>query len=131
MPSLVEELQRDALDQKVSVTELLQKCLVVATKLGNGEFATWARLELDGYKDTEEVPEYRVVHGQPQVFNPYHGYQPLRFDNLEHTKRFSNMHFNQPLGELEHDLRHAEKTGSDSFQVSYSPAVELRIRIMN
>ncbi len=37
MPSLVEKLQRDALDQKVSVTELLQKCLVVATKAGPRE----------------------------------------------------------------------------------------------
>lgn len=123
MSSLIEELQRDALNRSVSVTELLQKCLVVATKLGVGEFAAWTRLELDGYKKTE-VPEYRVIHGQPQVFNPYHGYQPLRFGDSEHAERFSKMHFNQPIGELEHDLKHAEKTGYDSFQVSYAPSVE-------
>ena len=32
MPSLVEELQRDALNHKVAITELLQKCLVVAIR---------------------------------------------------------------------------------------------------
>ena len=61
MPSLIEELQRDALNQNVSVTELLQKCLVVAMKLGIDDFASWVRRELDGYKG-QKVPEYRIVH---------------------------------------------------------------------
>ena len=123
MPSLVEELQKDALNSDVKVTELLQKSLVVATKLKLDEFADWVRLELDGY-GRNEVPEYRVLHGTPQVFNPYRGYQPLHFGDTKYAERFSKMHFNTPIGELEHDLLSAKESGSDAFQVSYSPSVE-------
>lgn len=128
MPSLVEELQRDALDQSVSLTELLQKCLVVAIKLEIDEFASWARLELDGYKEKNKIPEYRIVHGEPQVFNPYRGYQPLRFANHKQADKMSIMHFNQPIGEIEHDLREADKSGpAGSFQVSYPVILEKRL----
>lgn len=123
MPSLVEELQKDALNQDVKVTELLQKSLVVATKLKLNVFASWVRLKLDVYGETE-VPEYRVLHGTPQVFNPYRGYQPLHFGSVEHAKLFSKMHFNTPIGQIEHDLIGARKSGSDAFQVSYSPDIE-------
>lgn len=126
MPSLVEELQKDALNQNVKVTELLQKSLVVATKLKLDEFASWVRLELDGYGEAE-VPAYRVLHGTPQVFNPYRGYQPLHFGSTEHAKRFSKMHFNTPIGQIEHDLIGAIKSGSDAFQVSFSPEHEKRL----
>lgn len=70
MPSLVAELQANALNHGVSITDLLHKCLVVATKLGVSELADWARRELDGYGESP-VPEYRIVYGDPQVFNPY------------------------------------------------------------
>jgi hypothetical protein len=123
MPSLVEELQRDALNTNISVTELLQKCLVVATKLGIDEFASWARLELDGYKG-QEVPEYRVIYGEPQVFNPYRGYQPLRFGDHRFAEIVSKMQCNQPIGGIEYDLRQADKTGPGIFQMSFGPANE-------
>ena len=123
MASLVEDLQKDALNHDVSVTELLQKSLLVATKLKLDEFASWVRRELDGYGE-EEVPEYRVLHGSPQVFNPYRGYQPLHYCEVDHAKRFSKMRFNNPVGELEHDLIGAHRSGSSAFQVSYSPGVE-------
>jgi len=123
MASLVEDLQKEALDRHVSVTELLQKSLVVATKLKLDEFAFWVRQELDGY-GAQEVPKYRVLHGAPQVFNPYRGYQPLHFASVEQANRFSKMHFNTPVGELEHDLIGARDSGSEAFHVSFSPSVE-------
>ena len=41
MSSLVEELQRDALDSKIYVSDLLRKSLVVATKLNLADFSKW------------------------------------------------------------------------------------------
>jgi hypothetical protein len=123
MPSLVAELQVDALNSKVAITDLLQKCLVIATKLGVSELADWARRELDGYGENK-VPEYRLVYGDPQVFNPVRGYQPLHFGDPKHSEAFSRMHFNQPIGELEYDLRQAEKSGSEGFQFAYSNEAE-------
>jgi hypothetical protein len=123
MASLVEELQKDALNHDNKITELLQKSLVVATKLKLDELATWVRQELEGYGEAE-VPKYRELHGTLQVFNPYKGYQPLGFQDVEEAKRFSEMRFNTPIGELEHNLINAQKSGSDSFHVSFSLAVE-------
>src|SRR5271170_822138 len=116
--SLIEELQRDALDPRVPITQLLQKCLVVGSKLKIQDLVNWARLELDGYKE-RPVPEYREIVGLPQILNPVRGYQPLNFQSAEQSRRFSALPFNQPISELEHSLSQAEKTGSDGFHVSY------------
>ena len=127
MTSLVSQLQADALNSKVPISELLQKCLVVATKLGIEPLADWTRLELGGYGD-EEVPEYRIVRGEPQVFNPYNGYQPLYFGDATHAERFSQMSFNQPIGEIEYSLLQIDKTGSGHFAVGYATSVENMLR---
>ncbi|MGA8222530.1 MAG: hypothetical protein WB780_12820 [Candidatus Acidiferrales bacterium] len=127
MSSLIDELQRDALNPDVSVTQLLQKCLVVGSKLKIVALVNWARLELDGYKEAP-IPEYRNVVGLPQIFNPARGYQQLGFVDCEQFKWYSTMPFNQPISELEHSLRRAENSGSDGFHVSYSPEVEIALR---
>jgi hypothetical protein len=123
---LIEELQRDALDRDVRVTELLEKCLVVATKLRLNEFADWVHLELDGYGE-KTVPEYRVLSGTAMVFNPYQGYQPLQFESADGAERFSKMHFNTPLGQMEYQLLSSEESGS-AFQVSFTPQIEKMLR---
>lgn len=123
MSSLVQELQAMALDQTIPVAELLKRCLVVATKLNISEFADWSRQELDGYKDTN-VPEYRIVHGDPQVFNPYRGYLPLHCADSKFKVAISKMHFNQPIEKIESDLRQTEKSGPGAFQITYSPEFE-------
>ncbi len=124
MTSLVQQLQHDALNQNVSVVELLQKSLVAATKLKQGEFLKWIHLELDGYGELE-IPHYRMVHGTPQVFNPYRGYQPLLFENPKTTETFSRMKFNSPIGEIEHSLTQGDKKkNSGVFEVTYNAEVE-------
>ena len=123
MASLVRDLQRDALNQSISVVELLQKSLVVATKLKQDDFRAWVQLELDGYKDTD-VPSYRVVHGSPKVFNPYRGYQPLIFEDAKEAELYSRMHFNMPIGEIEHSMDRGKGKSSGTFNVSYNAKVE-------
>ena len=76
MSSLVEELQRDALDAKVSVSDLLRKSLVIATKLRLSEFKAWVDKELNGYTGTGEVPNYRTLRGRIVAINPALGYIP-------------------------------------------------------
>jgi hypothetical protein len=76
MSSLIEELQRDALDSTISVSDLLRKSLVVAAKLNLEEFRAWVEHELNGYEDTQQVPDYRKVMGRIVAFNPARGYIP-------------------------------------------------------
>jgi len=49
MASLVLELQQDALDPTVPVSNLLRKVIAVARKLELGDLEKWARSDLDGY----------------------------------------------------------------------------------
>lgn len=128
MTSLVEELQRDALDWNIPVTQLLQKCRVVAAKLDVKELAEWVHLELDGYDNTDApAPQYRKVSGIPQAFNPYHGYQPLVSNNDEMQSLLSSMPFYHPLAEIEHMISQS----NEGLHFTYPPAVATQLRNSN
>lgn len=75
MSSLVEELQRDALDGNVNVSDLLRKAYVVAVKLKLDKFKAWCEFELNGYKS--DLPDYRVIRGILRAWNPYNGWIPV------------------------------------------------------
>ncbi len=53
MSSVIVELQREALDRNVHVSDLLRKALVVARNLALTEFQRWIELELNGYDKAE------------------------------------------------------------------------------
>lgn len=101
MPGLILELQADALDSNVRVSDLLRKALVVSKKLGINEIEQWIQNELNGYPAHEEIPAYRNIRGQVKVFNPYHGWQPLNFGNAKHGEAFSSRTIGQPVSELD------------------------------
>jgi hypothetical protein len=63
MPSMIEQIQRDAVDDRVPVSTLLRKMKLAAAKLGLGTIEDWVQSELNGYDGP--VPEYRMVRGQP------------------------------------------------------------------
>jgi hypothetical protein len=73
LPTIVEEMQLAALDQSVSLSDLLRRVKFVAVKLKLGSIEDWVEQELHGYKDT--VPQYRIVVGQPMAHSIYHGTQ--------------------------------------------------------
>ena len=72
--SIILELQREALDSNSDVLALLRKAHVVARKLGLNDFQKWVDNELNGYKDINDIPPYRNVHGELKAWNPYHGW---------------------------------------------------------
>ena len=100
MASIVEEIQRDALDSSTSLSDLLRKTRVVASKLNQAQPLEWVESELNGYKD--EVPDYRILHGQAKVRNPYHGWQPFMIADLEFQNTVCGKHIQSPVRELEH-----------------------------
>jgi hypothetical protein len=103
--SLVLELQQDALNPGVPVSSLLRKVVVVARKLGLRDLESWTQLELRGYGRDDEIPDYRRIRGQVKAFNPYHGWQPVQFEDPETFERVSTALCNQSIGELETILR--------------------------
>jgi hypothetical protein len=75
LPSIVEQIQRDALDNSVSVSALLRRVKLAAVKLRLGAVEEWVERELNGY--TSPVPDYRVLRGTPMARNPYTGWHPI------------------------------------------------------
>ena len=83
MASLVLELQRDALNANMSVSNLLRKALVVARKLGLRDIELWAQNELTGYADIEDTPGYRRISGELNVIHSPHEWQPIHFPDSQ------------------------------------------------
>ena len=49
------------LDESEPLAGLLRKCLLLGAETGSDALRDWARKELNGYGDDDEVPEYRKV----------------------------------------------------------------------
>jgi hypothetical protein len=77
-PSLVEQLQAEALDSTVPVEDLLRKAKVVAAKLDLKAFGEWIKRELNGYYENgDDIPKYRVVQGRLHALNSMRGWVPV------------------------------------------------------
>jgi hypothetical protein len=60
--SLLRDIQAAAVDPNTDVATLLRKCKILAVRLGNEKFKKWVDHELNGYNNTEDLPEYRILH---------------------------------------------------------------------
>lgn len=108
MGSVIVELQREALDKDIRVSDLLRKALVVARKLKLTEFQEWIEKELNGYND--EVPEYRMAKGQIRGWNPYNGWIPLIFEDPEEANALSKRATGQTIAEIENLLENGNQS---------------------
>lgn len=59
--SLIDQIERDALDDNVPVATTLRKCVVLGGKSGSEELRDWATRELKGYHGEDDLPSYRIV----------------------------------------------------------------------
>jgi len=120
MASIVLELQRDALDSKVSVPDLLRKALVVSRKLGLDEFGIWINYELNGYPaDNMKIPAYRHLRGEVKAWNPFHGWQPVFF-GAKDAERISTRACTQSVAEIQNLLEDRE----GSLAMPFNPETE-------
>lgn len=125
MGSLVLELQREALDSKAPITDLLRKALVVARKLGIKEFQEWVESELNGYSGGFPLPKYREIKGDLKCFNPYHGWVDFFLD-ADLAKLVTVMPLGQAIGGIESVLA----KGSKNCVIHYDKNIEARLMNM-
>jgi hypothetical protein len=119
MPSLVLELQTEAISSDTKVSDLLRKALVVASKLKIREFEEWAKNELQGYKDS--TPGYRRVRGSIKAFNPYRGWIPVTFQDAKIAEMLSQKPIGQSVGELEELISGKDKDAV--LTIPYPPEI--------
>ena len=127
MDSLVLELQRDAMGSETKVSDLLRKALIVARKLAIPKFQEWISLELDGYKDGRNIPDYRTVHGEIRVFNPYRGWVNLIMQDMDTdvVEYLTSPPVAQSIGELENII--SNRNDKSILTICFSPETENRL----
>ncbi|WP_449412065.1 AbiTii domain-containing protein [Pandoraea soli] len=101
MPGLVEELQRKALDRTCSIADLLRHALLTARKLKVASTAAWIDAELNGYGFSPDVPDYRILYGQPLAKSPFQGWIPVRMPNAELTIKISQINLGHRIAEVD------------------------------
>jgi len=119
MSSLVDELQQGALNPDVRVSDLLRKAKAIAIKLDLPELAARVERELNGYDDSK-VPDYRIIRGRMKGHNPFHGWQPVIFDDAAIEDAFSKQPIAQRVAELEHVIDGAKSGKSGELMVPLS-----------
>ena len=125
MESMVLELQREAYQQQTSASILLRKAYALSRKLKVEEFSKWAEHELNGYKDDEEVPEYRIVFGEIKAFNPYRGFIPAYFDK-EFQEKLSKRSIFAPITEIELMIKKAEEN-NETLYMKFSSELQKKL----
>lgn len=63
--TLLRSLREVLLDESQPLPGLLRKCLLLGAETGSDSLREWARNELNGYGETDRVPDYRIVRGVP------------------------------------------------------------------
>jgi hypothetical protein len=58
---ILSQIQADLLDRSASLSDILRKAKVLASQLGSKELDFWVSQELDGYKDKNSLPDYRLL----------------------------------------------------------------------
>ncbi|WP_031552706.1 AbiTii domain-containing protein [Oribacterium sp. FC2011] len=99
MKGIILELQTNALDEQITVEELLRKAYLVARKLQLKEFQKWIEDEQNGYAG-KRVPDFRYIHGSYKALNPAIGWIPLmlspKFEDL-----ISKMPIDYPISQIQ------------------------------
>lgn len=125
--SIVIQLQKDALDRSIKITDLLRKAYLVAKKLKIQEMQNWINKEFNGFENSADAPSYREIHGTIMAYNPYSkSWIPFMFSNPKDTKIFSRRVCGQPLAEIENMLETLDS--NSQIEMPFSPEVEKDLR---
>lgn len=119
--SLLDQIERDVLDEGASLAGALRKCLALGGESGSEELRDWATLELQGYKDLEKtpLPDYRIVPA-PLLLDGLNGYTkisnqivpPSLLPDFARDDLKSEVQFRQGAGEIEALIKGGEREGA-------------------
>jgi AbiTii len=124
MASIIEQIQRDAVNDQVPVSTLLRKVKLAAAKLRLGTVEDWVESELNGYKSP--VPDYRMARGRPMSQNPVRGWEPIG----GHIEQLSTRAVGESVAAIEQLTRSAAAANS-TLHLSYSDSIMQKLNKSN
>lgn len=129
--SLLRDIQSAAIDTKTPLTVLLRMCTVLAARLGNLEFKDWVQDELNGYKNKEDLPPYRIllVNSKGNFVGSFQsGLRnadiPLMCVPEAIRERLSHTYLMEPIASLESLV---SQTSSGTAQEPWNPDIVARV----
>jgi hypothetical protein len=123
MVAIIEQIQRDAVDDQVRVSTLLRKVKLAAAKLGLGTIEDWVESELNGYDG--RVPDYRIVRGRPMAQNPVRGWEPIG----GYIEELSRRSVGNSIAALEHMIGEPGVRGT--FHVAFPDSISDKLNSSN
>ncbi|HIC0119727.1 TPA: hypothetical protein ACWZMA_000235 [Escherichia coli] len=117
--SLVHQLQAEAVDDSSSISGLLMKAKLVASKLGLNDITEWIDFELNGYPSRAETPTYRRFSCRPQAFNPYVGWIPIDLGGIPEKilYEFTTVYLQESISNVE---KHVADSGRLEVQMPHT-----------
>ena len=113
--SFVSQILEDLVKDSTSLSEVMLRCRIVASRLGLDEMGSWIDRELKGYGEVAEVPPYRTKQGLPQAYNPYHGWQPIMSKDKDFLSTISKAPIGSPISIIERDAKNSCKQSQIEF----------------
>lgn len=95
--TLIYQIQNEYENEK-DVYNLLIAGIKLAQKLNFKNVEHWLYLELNGYNDNHELPDYRKISPEIKAFNPYMGWEPLNIydQNIANSLKFCSIDMSLP-----------------------------------
>lgn len=119
--SLIGEITHAAMTNETSLATLLRMVKVAAFRLGLPELESWVSLELEGYANSDQVPEYRRIEGQVVALNPIHGWIPVG-GNSATIAKIQNRSLVGSIAQLEAMVEEASYNGrGGTFTLHFPP----------
>src|ERR1051326_2811767 len=106
----IKELKREILDDSIPLSALLRKAVLVAKAINDTENEKWIRAELNGYENEEDLPDYRILGGQPMFYNHFVGWEVLLFQIADPKieRLLTSMTIVGPISEVEDFAKNEE-----------------------
>lgn len=114
--SLLHEIQDAATNDTASLTTVLRKCRILATRLKHDGLKDWTQFELDGYRSEKNIPPYRTI--RCHSFGNFFGIPgqemrnaPIPFTSIPKEVRdvLTLLHFRQGVAGLQEMVKQAHK----------------------
>ncbi len=118
-------LKNKATNSNNKLSDLLREAKILAREIKDQKFLQWIDKELNGYDKNEQVPEYRIVKGEPMGWNPYRGWIPFIHKDPETQEVLSKRGVGQPIDELESLAGYKKR--SDNLQMSYPVEIQTKL----
>lgn len=119
--SAILELQELARKSSTDIVELVMSAYTIAKKLKLKDFVDWCNTELEGYSDSDKLPEYRYIYATIMVSSRLDGNEiTANWLDIEETASLQKRGIAQSISSLVGFQFSGDEKGFSSFQFDYN-----------